>query len=610
MNSKILKNTLLFVTGILIQNNVSAQMYVSPNSYVFASNEVVFINQKLELNAATSNFYLRENGQLLQGSTSAGANKGLGSLSVFQEGTTNNFQYNYWSSPVGGSTVTEGNSPFGVTQLKDVTGLITFNDSAILPANNYNGTASPLAIAPFWINKLTVSSDYSSWIQVGYNSNLIAGEGFTMKGTSGTNATTVNGVQNNPGSKQRYDFRGKPNDGTIEIPVAIEQFTLTGNPYPSAIDLSAFLIEAINCTGIAYFWEQDKLVNSHFIADYKGGYGTFSPISRGGSGVYVPATFYSYDGSGNEGTAAGTGGNYQRRFSPIGQGFLIDGIANGFVQMKNSYRVYVNEVGNNPAVEKTMNSTKQNSNTGFMAKIQSLSGFDYTTVSLAPTPQIKFNTLMNNQGVRQLALALIPEATDGIDRGMDAMSSSDSTPADVYFILEGADFVINAVSFDIDKKIPIGFRNEKAANYKITVKEIINFTGVNTVYLHDKVNDLFYDIKNDFHELQLPAGENNTQFEITFKSNSTLGVEEEASQNFMVFQNNSTKNLTIDNPLLMDLETCGLYDVAGKLIFVKKDLGVDASYKFSTSSLGDGIYIVKLTSKDKLVVGKKVIIKN
>jgi hypothetical protein len=30
-----------------------------------------------------------------------------------------------------------------------------------------------------------------------------------MKGTS-ADATTVLGVQNNPGSQQRYDFRGKP----------------------------------------------------------------------------------------------------------------------------------------------------------------------------------------------------------------------------------------------------------------------------------------------------------------------------------------------------------------------------------------------------------------
>jgi hypothetical protein len=36
-----------------------------------------------------------------------------------------------------------------------------------------------------------------------------------MKGTSGVN-TTVAGVQNNSGNKQRYDFL-KTNDGTIAI---------------------------------------------------------------------------------------------------------------------------------------------------------------------------------------------------------------------------------------------------------------------------------------------------------------------------------------------------------------------------------------------------------
>jgi hypothetical protein len=38
-----------------------------------------------------------------------------------------------------------------------------------------------------------------------------------MKGTVPTLGTEA---QNNPGSNQRYDFRGKPNDGTIAIPMS------------------------------------------------------------------------------------------------------------------------------------------------------------------------------------------------------------------------------------------------------------------------------------------------------------------------------------------------------------------------------------------------------
>lgn len=93
MRSKILKKALLIMTGIFIQSSVNAQMYIGPDSYVFASNEVVFLKQQLELNATTSNFYLRKDAQLLQGTTVAGANKGTGSLSVFQEGSTNNFGF-------------------------------------------------------------------------------------------------------------------------------------------------------------------------------------------------------------------------------------------------------------------------------------------------------------------------------------------------------------------------------------------------------------------------------------------------------------------------------------------------------------------------------------
>ncbi|WP_086453913.1 T9SS type A sorting domain-containing protein [Flavobacterium sp. FPG59] len=611
MNTSILQKGAFFFLFIFFQNESMAQLYVSPNSYVFATNEVVYVKEQVELNATTSNFYLRDSAQLLQGTTTNSGNSGLGNLSVYQEGSTNNFHYNYWCSPVGSSLATVGNSAFSITQLKDVTSLTGFNNPVILATNNYNGTASPLAIAPFWVNKLIGSSNYGNWTAVGGAGTLNAGEGFSMKGTSGTNAITVNGVQNNPGSKQRYDFRGKPNDGTISIPVGALQFTLTGNPYPSAIDLAAFLIEQTNCTGIAYFWEQDKTVNSHYIADYKGGYGTYSPIARGGTGIYVPATFFSYDGSGNPGPSTGVGTAFERRFSPIGQGFMIDGVVNGAVEMKNSYRIYVKEgVANNSQFEKSTNNPKTNTEKDYLSKIKSISGFDYKTVSVAPTPQIRLNTLMNNQGVRQLALAFVPEATDGPDRAMDAMSSSENSPADVYFLINNIEYIINATNFDINKKIPIGFRNTKTAIYKITVKDIINFPDVDAIFLHDKVKDTYHDIKNSFHEMELPAGKNNTQFEITFKDNKTLDVDGVAKEDFIVYQNNPLKSLTISNPNGLELASCGVYDVAGKLIFTQEDLGDQASYSFSTASYGDGIYIVKLTTKDNKVFGKKVIIKN
>jgi hypothetical protein len=43
---------------------------------------------------------------------------------------------------------------------------------------------------------------------------LNAGEGFNERDLQ-ANTNIVTGSQNNPGSNQRYDFRGKPNDGQL-----------------------------------------------------------------------------------------------------------------------------------------------------------------------------------------------------------------------------------------------------------------------------------------------------------------------------------------------------------------------------------------------------------
>jgi len=495
----------------------------------------------------------------------------------------------YWCSPVGGSIAAAGNSPFGITQLGRPT-TVTETTAATVTGSTYDGSASPLTIASNWINKFQVNlSLYSDWVQVGSSSSINAGEGFTMKGSSGTDATSVGGVQNNPdGKKQRYDFRGKPNDGTIEIPVLSGEWTLTGNPYPSAIDLQAFLIGELNCTGTAYFWEQDKTVNSHYLADYKGGYGTYSLLD-----VYVRAPFYSYDSAGNPITniQTGTGGDYKRKFAPIGQGFMIEGKlgATGNVQMKNSYRVFVKEgVANNSEFARIKNVKR-------------------TVASSNNLPQIRFNTLLNYGPVSQMVLAFDPTSTDGVDRS-DSLSPNDG-PANNYFVIDDNEYIIEVMPFGVDKKIPVGFRNYAEANYKITVNEILNFPEVSNVYLHDKTTDLYYDIKNSFFDLTLPAGTYNTRYEITFK-NGALGVDDIQSERFLVQQDNINKNLIINNPSQIELSNCSLYDVVGRLVFSKDKLGDDTTYTFPTANLSNGIYIVKLTTNDISEKGQKIIIEN
>ena len=591
------------IFALFISHNIVAQLYVN-NNYVYVADNYLYVKQDVNIQN-TGTLFLRNESQLLQASNSTSTNTGSGKLAVFQEGTVNNYAYNYWCSPVGNASPLIGNESFGVSFLNRPTSLTTSVSATIInPGLDGVTTNSSLSIASRWVFKYLSSSLYSQWISVGSASTIAAGEGFTMKGSSGTDtAFSENGINNNPGNAQRYDFRGKPNDGNIDISVGIGKRTLTGNPYPSAIDLQAFLLGASNSTGIAYFWEQDKTVNSHYIAAYKGGYGSYAA----GSNTYIPAVFYAYDGAGTSLGSVGTGGTYIRKFSPIGQGFMIEGSANGIVTMKNTYRVFQKENPLFSHFEKN-SSTQNNSNTSFYPAIPSVSGFDYTTESSSPSPQIRLNVLLDNQAVRQLALTFNDSATDDVDFAFDA-KSLDESATDSYFVINSNEFGIEAVAFDINKRIPIGFKNSSTANFKITLSDMINFNQAENVYIHDKENDVYHDIKNSVFEVTLPSGTNNSRFEITFV-NQLLNNPTLSETSFDIIQNNDVQEMTLYNPSLLNIKLVTMYDISGKIIFTKTKLGSNNKYLFSTSGISDGVYITKIKTIDNQEFAKKIPIMN
>lgn len=620
---KSLKHFFLPFLILLFANNLNAQIYAK-NAYLYVADNYIYAKGNVNLDNG-GNIYLRNESQLLQNTTSLSTNTGTGKLSVFQEGTVNSYKYNYWCSPVGNASATSGNENFGITMLNRPVDKIVSTTAITSTQAGYNGVSNPLAIEPYWIWKYLSSDGYNlggpnGWLHVQAASTLSPGQGFTMKGTDGTDSNLTLGVQNNiDGKNQRYDFRGKPNDGNIEIFVAKDKNTLTGNPYPSAIDLSAFLLSttngASNTDRIAYFWEQNKAaVDSHYVYQYEGGYGTFSPVSLATVGVYLPATFLAYNGSGTSiGASGGSGVNYERRFCPIGQGFMLLGnnalVGVGTVQMNNSFRVFKKEsAANNSQFERISNS--QQSTTNFLEETPSVSGFDYTTVSKLSVPQIRLKTVINDLTVQQLALAFDNNATDGIDSGMDAGSVNNDNQQEIYFLIDDKTFGIDIINFDVNKKIPIGLRNIADANFKISMHEMLNFYDAEHIYIHDKLNDTYFDITENTFEVNMPAGTNNSRFEITFLPSSVLSTDSITIKDFNVLQNNETSLLTILNPKSIDLKEVSLFDITGKLILSKNKLGTDKSYKISTSSLNDAVYVAKIITANGEIQGKKILVYN
>ncbi len=591
--------------------NGFAQLYVSNNSYVYNRGNLLYARGNVELNGPNSNLYLRNGAQFLQGTTGTSTNRGQGKLSVFQEGTSNAFAYNYWSSPVGNASTSLGNEDFGVSML-NVPLTLTSSAPAILSASTYNGSSGvgTLTIATYWIWRFLSSTNYSQWVQSGSTTNISAGQGFTMKGVSGTDSTNPGEtVVNNPGNNQRYDFRGKPNDGLITVNVGNGASTLTGNPYPSAIDLNLFLTDPSNTAidGTALFWEHDKTVNSHNIADYRGGYGVYNGLTS----VYTPATFYTYDLGGNQGSVYSSPNNtYQRRFSPIGQGFMVRGVANGSVQIKNSHRVFVKEgVANFSQFERTSNEVNTIGTSNFW-EIPNVAGIDYTQLSMAPTPHFTVNASLGGNAVRQVALCFLPTAVDGIDRA-DSKSpdSASNLPADMYLVLENEPFVHATTSFDISKRINVGFKTNTATTYTVMVKDLVNFDLAENIFLYDDETGLYHDIKNVPYAITLPVGTVNNRFQITF-TDQALSNDVVDPTKFDLIQNNNIQMLTLNNPSQMEVTEIGLYDILGKTVFSKKNIGNNTTYEYPTSGLAEGVYVVRIKTSEGYSLSKKIIIKN
>ena len=595
----------LIVLSLFFSVELFAQLTVRNNAYIFVDDQVLFVEDDVNIQENTANIYLRNEAQLLQGTGTTG-NSGIGRLSVYQRGTVNNFNYNYWCSPVGNTSGNNNaNRPFTPNNnIYDVTAA-PITSSLAAYTSGYNGSSSPLVISSAWLYSYNPGGQYSDWDYIGAGGTVAAGYGFTMKGTTGS------------GSNQLYDFRGKPNTGEITVqvlaPVAgVPQSTLTGNPYPSALDARDFFhMDPENQAALAgtgagalYFWEQNS--SSHVLASYIGGYATYTIDSRG-IVSYIPAPWATYDAAGNVTGGVGTSPNstpgvdVPGRYLPVGQGFMVEGAANANIYFRNTYREYWKESSGDSHFFRSQDqnaSEDQNVNED--------------TSNLLPSNYMRFRIVYdiehNSQYFsRELLVNMADYATDDYDYGMEA-KLSETFPSDAYFVCKNVPFGILAVPFYLDRKIPLVVKVHHQQNVKFRTYALQNFPDDLPVYLHDIDNNTYTNLRIQNAEVNLAAGTYTNRFEITFQS-ETLGVEEINDTDLMVYQNNTTSELTIKNPNSYQINKVSLYDITGKQIFDEVKLPINTEYTFSTKKLSEGTYIVKVSLENQ-TVSKKVIIHN
>lgn len=680
-----MKNFIITTLAFLATFPLLAQVWVQGNSFIYSKGTDIYIKESLNMQP-NARFYLRKAAQLIQNDNVP--NTGTGQLSVFQEGAANNFTYNYWGSPVSRIDLAgTGNQGFIHSQINfpriqlgfqenmftfplDNTNLATdlvINSQAatILPTSVRDGLTdeqdittatvlNPLRIASRWLFKYNNASTgggtgYASWQPFQTALQFVEpGYGYTMKGVD-FNTTGPNLVPQGSFFGQRYDFRGRPNNGTIPLAIVADDFALVGNPYPSALDLKRFLEDNSDYTAttttppsgppvttytqtaasqidaVALFWESKS--TSHQLTDYIGGYGSYVPGARGNysdDGMYIPSAFSRYDSAGNPSNGNVSGGTTVipypigagtgRRYAPIAQGFMISrtSVANGgvFPVHAPSATPVVNSVGT-PQFRNTQRALFRENGTlsFFQAAPGSGSNNPAQTNPGFVRPKIYFSAAVNDLYVREFILAFGDDSTDQLDWGLEATVNANAQVNDMYMPQEGQNLIIKTIPFAETKKVPVGFKITTQSTFEISIKSIQHF-NTPFILLHDKQTGTVYDLKTSVAMVTLPVGTYDDRFEIVFQQPSTLSSGSEIlATSIDVFQNNGRQELTVNNPQLKDIKNIALYDLSGRMVVSEKTTSRE-SYSFNTANYSSGIYLVRITDSANSEVTVKVSIAN
>ena len=179
-------------------------------------------------------------------------------------------------------------------------------------------------------------------------------------------------------------------------------------------------------------------------------------------------------------------------------------------------------------------------------------------------------------------------------------------------------YVIATVPFEIGKKIPLAFILDQQFRFKVKAVEEVNIS--NAAYLFDRDENTYQKITGgEEAQLLLPAGEYDNRFFIVFRGPSdvitpnivgTTALENIIRSSFGFFQNNPVKQLEVSNPEGYDIMTAHIFDMTGKLVVNKSNIGTSRNFTFSTANLSDVVYLVKLITFENIDVNYKIVIHN
>ncbi len=347
-------------------------------------------------------------------------------------------------------------------------------------------------------------------------------------------------------------------------------YNLTGNPYPSNIDLRKLYdinggqtdptqVTSPNISETFYFWDN----NGNTIFEQQG---------NGYLGQSY-AIFNVLTGSNGTGTKANSGTKVPTKIVKVGQGFMTKSkISNYNLNFNNTIR------------------TIETSAVDFLGKESSTIEDDrYWLKMTAPSGIISNVAIVHYPGGNNL---FGPEDSRSMG-GSDAL----------YNLVENEKVAINGrSSFNVMDIVPLGTAHFGSGNYQIGLdaKEGIFANGQN-IYLKDRETGIVTNLSSGTYTFAANAGETSGRFEIIYEPQTVLVTDSATKEDLVIYRDGQDFVLKAQSKKIDQVE---VYDPNGRLIYTLQPHATIT--QIHSELLVNGVYILKIDQGGTISV-KKII---
>ncbi|MGR7812954.1 T9SS type A sorting domain-containing protein [Lacinutrix undariae] len=530
-----------------IQVNAEKTLSIANSTYVKIKNDAV-VNGTLSVSTNGAFIQVNDNGTF-----TLNEENGYAVVNKLTTPLNKWYDYTYWSSPVVNTTTADAftSSNPGMRYWYNPENFLDILDGATAGHDD-------------------IDDNGDDWLLLSEEMVLQPGHGYAATHSGGSNFTS--------GTAYPYNFEGAFNTGTITVPIHYNgdngdaDWNFIGNPYPCAISVDAFLAENPTIIGSAiYLWSHAS-----------------PPLAaNSGNETYNFNTNDYAIITGASGEVAGGSTVIPNRYIPSGQGFFVQGMANGTVTFTNAMRVADNSSNN-----------------------------QFFRADNTQTDNKLWLDLKSDSGVfNQVLVAYVDGATnsnDGCD--YDAMRNlSSGAPAIIYTTIQGNTNKKYAIegkspeSLTINESIDLGFYTSESNTTQYTfsiAKKQGDFLSNHSIFIKDNLLGMYHDITNSDYEFTSETGEFNSRFEVVF-TQETLNISTNEFENALTVSEINTSEIQFKMSNNTNINSVSLYNILGQL--VSTETADTTTSTINTTLLAKGTYIAKVELANQVILTKKLI---